>query len=62
MVVRAIGLLGPTAVDIEGAFGKEYREELPVGDKSSADDKDEDESTEKREDAMGCGGGDGGSK
>lgn len=57
-----MGLLGPTAVDIDGAFGREYREELPVGESSSAEDNEDAESTEKREDAMGCGGGDGGLK
>jgi hypothetical protein len=39
------------AVLIEGADGREKRVELPAGERSSADDRDEFERTEKR----GCG-------
>jgi hypothetical protein len=41
----------PSAVLIDGADGMEKRVALPVGERSSADDKEEFERTEKR----GCG-------
>jgi hypothetical protein len=48
MLGRAPDFEVANAVLIDGAEGKEKRVELAVGERSSADDNDEPDSTEKR--------------